>query len=129
MHVVAYWNTDCGIYIAGTLPGTLHATGSVVGEEEAKEQEAALEACTSHPSCANESSSRCFAGGQAGCDIVGIMGGACMCGIPVVNGFIDMVTPEQVRSPQVFIGFHIELRWPGKYRRGSRAGPSVSVSV
>ena len=73
---------------------------SVAGEDAATNEsdEAAIEldACTSHLSCANESSARCFDGGQAGCDVVGIMGGVCMCGIPIVNGFIDLATPEEV---------------------------------
>ena len=54
-----------------------------------------VEVCTSHLSCANESSGRSFGQKQAGCDVVGIVGSVCMCGIPLVNGFIDMVSPEQ----------------------------------
>ena len=71
--------------------------------------------CTSQLSCANESSGRSFSKGQAGCDILGIVGSVCMCGIPLVNGFIDMPTPEQVnpyllRNMTCIVALCAELR-------------------
>ena len=66
-----------------------------VGNLENQGATAAAATCTTNLSCSRESAGRCFNHAQSGCDVVGIVGSVCMCGIPLVNGFIDMLSPEQ----------------------------------
>ena len=66
-----------------------------VGGPDDEGANAAASTCTTNLSCSRESAGRCFGGAQSACDVVGLVGSVCMCGIPLVNGFIDMISPEQ----------------------------------